>query len=68
MADFYVMYQGTQYDCESFAAAKAKAVELGADAVMYINGTVPNSRLGFDGITTVITANASFPNAYSGGY
>ena len=67
MADFYVVYQGTQYDFDTLADAKTKAKELGADAVMYVNGACPNSRLGFDGITTIITANASIPNAYSCG-
>ena len=35
MSDYYVMYEGTQYDVASFSAGVAKAKELGASAVLY---------------------------------
>ena len=37
MADYYVMYNGTQYDVADFAAGVAKAKELGSSAVLYAN-------------------------------
>ena len=35
MSDFYVLYEGTQYEVANFDAGVAKAKELGSSAVLY---------------------------------
>ena len=38
MSDFYVLYEGTQYEVANFEAGVAKAKELGSSAVLYVTG------------------------------
>ncbi|MBQ4106420.1 MAG: hypothetical protein IJC73_02435, partial [Lentisphaeria bacterium] len=56
MVDYYVLYGEDRYDFTDLAGAQAKALELGANSVLYISGgqgpTSGNVKL--NGITTVI--------------
>lgn len=38
MSDYYVLYEGVQYDVADADAGVAKAKELGPSAVLYFNG------------------------------
>ena len=62
MADFYVIYEGTQYDVADFAAGVAKAQELGPSAVLYVAAPI-TSNSHTAGVTTVFSGGIE-NNAY----
>ncbi|MBQ4107363.1 MAG: hypothetical protein IJC73_07280, partial [Lentisphaeria bacterium] len=68
MADYYVMFNGTQYDVESYSAGLTKAKELGPEAVLYINAPLGGSgRLNMNCVKMVFTANSSYNNTIYAG-
>ncbi len=65
MSDYYVMFEGTQYDVADFAAGVAKAQELGPSAVFYVEAPITVSSHA-TGVTTVLSGGATgYP--YAGG-
>ena len=54
MADFYVIYNGQQYDVENFDAGVAKAKELGASAVFHVEGALA-ADVYAEGVTTIVS-------------
>ncbi|MBQ4106022.1 MAG: hypothetical protein IJC73_00400, partial [Lentisphaeria bacterium] len=67
MSDYYVMYAGVQYDVDSFDAGIAKAKELGADAVFYVNAAYQGSTHAFcDGVKTVFAGGCAPKYVFGG--
>ena len=58
MADYYVIYNSTQYDVADFAAGVAKAKELGSSAVLYAAAELTEAAT-TDGVTTVFLGGGS---------
>ncbi|MBP5211808.1 MAG: hypothetical protein J6Z30_03010, partial [Pyramidobacter sp.] len=57
MSDYYVLYEGTQYEVANFDAGVAKAKELGSSAVLYVNGDgADTSDLYAQGVNLAFTA------------
>ena len=65
MSDYYVMFEGTQYEVESFAAGIAKAQELGTGAVFYVNAPISASSHAYcQGVTTIFSGGSEASNRY----
>ena len=66
MSDYYVIYEGTRYDYDTLLEARTQARSFGASAVLHVNGQMPSEYATFQGVITVLEANALFKQATSG--